>query len=216
MTIQAPEGVPLLNPKRKRRPPLCHKLLHDARFYALLLKFDEDLEAEVRAAGCPCGGRLDAGHYARKPRGGPSDLDEKYKLRLSLCCSVDGCRSRRMPPSVRFLGRKVFFGAVVVLATAMQQGPTKQRASQLGKLLGVSRRTLGRWRWWWAAAFRGSRFWHSLRTRFMPGVDEQSLPLALLEAFERAPSDDGSGRLIAVLRFLQPISTTPGLEAGAS
>jgi hypothetical protein len=121
-----------------------------------------------------------------------------------------------MPPSVRFLGRRVFFGAVVVLATAMQQGPTKQRASQLGKLLGVSRRTLGRWRLWWAAAFRGSRFWHSLRNRFMPAVDEQSLPLALLEAVERAPGDDGKRRLISLLRLLQPISTTPGLEAGAS
>jgi hypothetical protein len=121
-----------------------------------------------------------------------------------------------MPPSVRFLGRKVFFGAVVVLATAMQQGPTKQRASQLGRLLGVSRRTLGRWRLWWAVAFRGSRFWYSLRNRFMPAVDEQSLPLALLEAFGRAPSDGGSTRLLAVLRLLQPISTTPGLEAGAA
>jgi hypothetical protein len=74
LTIQAPEGVPLLNPEKEKEASLCYKLLHDARFYALLLKFDEDLEAEVCAAGCPCGGRLDAGHYARKPRGGRATL----------------------------------------------------------------------------------------------------------------------------------------------
>jgi hypothetical protein len=40
----------------------------------------------------------------------------------------------------------------------------------------------------------------------MPAVDEQSLPLALLEAFGRVEGDDGGGRLIAVLPLLQPIS----------
>jgi hypothetical protein len=187
-------------------------LLQDTRIYALLLKFDEDLAAEVRAAGCACGGRLDAGHYQRKPRGGPSGLGDEYDRRLSFCCAVDGCRARRMPPSVRFLGPKVFFGAVVVLATAMQQGPTKQRASRLGKLLGVSRRTLARWRLWWAEAFRTSRFWQSLRGRFIPAVDEDALPLALLDRF--ADADEGA-RLVALLRLLRPISTTPGLETSA-
>ena len=192
---------------------MCHKLLQDARLYALLLKFDEDLAAEVRAAGCECGGRLDAGHYQRKPRGGPGGLGDEYDRRLSFCCAVDGCRTRRMPPSVRFLGHKVFFGAVVVLATAMQQGATKQRASRLGRLLGVSRRTLARWRHWWAATFRASRFWLSLRNRFIPAIDEHALPLALLDRFE---GDDERARLALLLRLLRPISTTPGLEASAS
>lgn len=117
-----------------------------------------------------------------------------------------------MPASVRFLGRKVFVGAVVVLATAMQQGPTRQRASQLGKLFGVSRQTLGRWRHWWAETFRGSRFWQSLRNRFMPTVDERALPLALLD---RLTCGDDTG-VFVLLRLLLPISTTPGLEASAS
>lgn len=120
-----------------------------------------------------------------------------------------------MPPSVRFLGPRVFFGAVVVLASAMQHGPTKQNATRLGELLGVSRRTLGRWRQWWSPTFRASRFWQSLRNRFMPVVDEEALPLSLLERFEREPSDDGMSRLVALLRLLLPISTTPGLEANA-
>lgn len=185
----------------------------------MLLRFDEDLAAKVRAAGCACGGRLDAAHYQRKPRGGPSGLGDDHDRRLSFCCAVEGCRARRMPPSVRFLGRKVFFGAVVVLATAMQQGPTKQGAGRLEKLVGVSRRTLVRWRDWWREAFRTSRFWRSLRCRFTPAVDETTLPLALLDRFgvaEHEQSDEARARLVALLRLLQPISTPPGLEASAA
>ncbi|NLS97786.1 MAG: hypothetical protein GXX96_37065 [Planctomycetaceae bacterium] len=36
----------------------------------------------------------------------------------------DGCRKRTTPLSVRFLGRKVYLGAVVVLVAAMRQGPS--------------------------------------------------------------------------------------------
>jgi hypothetical protein len=177
----------------------------------LLRRFDEDLATEVREEGCECGGRLDAAHYRRKPRGGPDGLGDDDVLRLSFCCAVEGCRSRRTPASMRFLGRKVYFGAVVVLAAAMQHGPTKQRVSQLEALLGVSRRTLVRWRRWWTEAFRTSRFWQSLRGRFLPAVDETTLPLALLDRCH----GDAVSRLVAVLQLLRPISTTPGLEASA-
>jgi hypothetical protein len=43
-------------------------LLMDARLYVLLLKFDEDLAAEIRRGRCQrCGGRLDEGRYPRDP-----------------------------------------------------------------------------------------------------------------------------------------------------
>lgn len=177
----------------------------------MLLLIDVELAAKVRAGGCVCGGRLHQGNYARKPRGGPDGLDEKFELRFSFCCGVEGCRARRMPPSVRFLGPKVFYGALVVLASAMLQGPTKQNATLLGELLGISRRTLGRWRGWWLISFPASRFWRSLRGRFIPVVEEETLPLSLVE---RLGGDESS--LLALLRLLQPISTTPGLEASAS
>jgi hypothetical protein len=72
----------------------------------------------VRAAGCPyCGAALHAGDYPRKPRGVPrSLLGPAYERRLSLCCSREGCRRRVTPPSVRFFGRRVYLGALVVLA----------------------------------------------------------------------------------------------------
>jgi hypothetical protein len=177
------------------------------------LQCDEDLAATVRAAGCECGGRLDAAHYWRKPRGVPSDLGGRHARRLSFCCAVEGCRSRQTPPSVRFLGPKVYAGTVVILAAAMQHGPSKKRVAQLEVLLGIGRRTLVRWRRWWTQAFRGSRFWRSLRGRFMPAVDESALPLAVLERFEAG--GDELAPVLALLRLLLPISTTPGLEASA-
>lgn len=213
MTIQAARGPPPLSPENERRRPLCHNLLLDSRLYALLLKFDEDLAAEVRAAKCACGGRLDAAHYWRKPRGGPPDLGAEHNRRLSFCCAVDGCRTRRTPRSLRFLGPKVYFGAVVVLAAAMQHGPARAGVAQLEQLLGISRRTLARWRRWWGAAFRASRFWQSVRGRFMPAVDEAALPLAMLKGFT---ANDAHARLVALLRLLLPISTRPGLAASAS
>ena len=93
-------------------------------------------------------------NYPRKPRGGLDTLGDEHARRLSFCCAVDGCRSRATPPSVRFLGPKVYSGAVVILAAAMQHGPSKKRVAHLEVLLGIGRRTLVRWRRWWTEAFR--------------------------------------------------------------
>jgi hypothetical protein len=179
--------------------------------FALLARFDDDLASHTRRAGCPrCGGRLDAADYARKPRGIPDEVGDDYTRRRSFCCAVDGCRRRSTPPSVRFLGRKVFAGAVVVLAAALQHGPSKKRVRELAALLGVSRRTLVRWRRWWTATFPASRFWRSLRGRFVPSVDESAMPASLLVRMTAEPS------VVALLALLAPISTSPGLEATAT
>lgn len=83
------------------------------------------------------------------------------------------------------------------------------QVAQLEALLGIGRRTLVRWRRWWAEAFRTSRFWQGLRGRFAPGMNEQTLPLAMLDQL----ADATDGPVMALLRLLCPISTTPGLEA---
>lgn len=59
--------------------------------------------------------------------------------------------------------------------------------------------------------FATSRFWTSLRGRFMPTVDEAAMPASLLSAM--SPTDEGA--VIALLRLLAPVSTRPGLEASA-
>ena len=92
---------------------MYHDLPRSASFWSFLLAVDEDLAAETRKKGCPCGGRLHCANYPRKPKGTPAQLPEPQRLRLSFCCDRDGCRKRVTPPSVRFLGRKVYLGAIV-------------------------------------------------------------------------------------------------------
>ena len=184
---------------------MCHKVLQDAKLYLLLLRFDEDLAREAQQRRCQrCGGRLDQGHFPRKPRA-PSwvALPDGYDERFSYSCAVDGCRKRHTPPSTRFLGRRIYLGAVVVLATTMQQGTTRWRASQLRELLGVSLQTLTRWRAWWAEAFAESAFWKAARAAFSPPVTETMAPSLLLERFAGSPHE----QLAALMRFLAPLST---------
>jgi hypothetical protein len=180
----------------------------------LLPRIDDDLAARVQAAGCSfCGGRLDVADYPRSPRGANElELGDDYAWRRSFCCAIEGCRRRRTPPSVRFLGRKVYLGAVVVLTTALQHGPSKKSVTKLSALLNISRRTLVRWRRWWSTMFATSRFWTSLRARFMPGVDEAAMPESLLSRM--SVTDEPA--VVALLRLLAPMSTRPHLEASGS
>ena len=135
-------------------------------------------------------------------------------FRLSFCCARDGCRKRVTPPSVRFLGRKVYLGAVVILVSAMRQGPTPRRVRELTKLFDADRRTIYRWRDFWNERFPKTTFWKLARARLVPVFEIVDFPRSLLEAFVRAGDDrDGWEKL---LRFLSPISTTKGLEIKVS
>lgn len=186
-----------------------------ATFYHVLERIDAELAETTRRIGCQrCEGVLHKANYPRKPRGGPPNLPASYGSRASYCCAVDGCRARATPPSVRFLARRVYLGAVVVLASALQHGVSAFRVRQLTELFGASRQTLLRWRSWWLEAFPSSRFWLSLRGRLMPAVDETTLPRSLIERFEPGRVDGGA--LAGLLRVLQPISTRPWLWASAS
>jgi hypothetical protein len=178
--------------------------LADARLFELLARIDTDLAETARQAGCrACGEVLHRAPFPRKPRGGPAALPAEYDRRHSFCCAVDGCRKRRTPPSVRFLGRRIYLGAVVVLATALRHGPTPTRAASLRELLGVDRRTLGRWRQWWRDTFAASPWWMAMCGRFVPPVSTAALPGSLLERF----AGDRWEPLVALLRFVAPTTT---------
>lgn len=188
------------------------ELVGDARLYAFLWECDRDLAAEARAGGClVCGSRVDAARYPRKPRGGPRELGPAFETRESFCCATDGCRKRLTPPSLRFLGRKVYLGAVVVLVSAMRHGATPTRLARLQELVGVSPRTLARWRRWWREAFATSRFWRAAAGRFGTPIARALLPLSLLERF----AGDTRERLVATLRFVGPITTASARGAMA-
>lgn len=172
------------------------KLLNDAQFFKLLLMVDTDLAQQAHATGCTCcGAKLHRGNYPRLPRGGPVG-DWRY----SFCCSK--CRKRKTPPSVRFLGRKVYIGVVVVLASAMMHGLNAQRIGRLSQVLKVDERTLRRWRDWWLNTFVASPFWKAARARFSPALCAAQLPLSLVEAFH----GDVSENMVRLLQFLSPIT----------
>jgi len=185
-------------------------LLGDARLYEVLQDIDEDLAAQARSVGCRCGGRLHSAAYPRKPRGGPVGLGASYDRRLSYCCAREGCRRRTTPPSVRFLGRKVYLDAVVVLVSALRQGPNPTRVRVLHDLFGVGERTLRRWRQWWQRGVAEGSFWRAARGDFMPAVTASELPGAMAERFG-AHRTDG---LCRFLRFLSPITTSSCVLSG--
>lgn len=185
-------------------------LLRDPRFYAMKLRMDRALLDEMRARACRrCGKRLHSADFGRKPRGGPADLGEDADVRFSLCCAR--CRKRHTPPSVRFLGRKVYWSGVVAVVSAMRHGATPARMRKLREHLGVSRRTVERWRRWWRETFAESPFWRAARAALLPPVEAGRLPASLLERF----AGDDEGRLLALLRLLGPITGGAGLaQAG--
>lgn len=179
-------------------------LLRDARFFELLFRYDQDLANETREAGCACGGTLHSARYRRKPRGGPDELGPEYDVRASFCCAEEGCRRRSTPPSLLFLGRKVFFGVVVVLLPILREGPTPMRLRQLEKRFHVSRRTLYRWRRWWQEVVPQSRWWQAERGYWSTPVDPERLPASLLAVFSACESS--ADRLIAALKRLSKLS----------
>jgi hypothetical protein len=187
---------------------MYHELPEDARFWQFLFCLDQDLAESARQQCCPCGGRLHQANYPRKPRGGPADLPDEYRQRLSFCCAADGCRKRVTPPSVRFLGRRVYLAAVFVLVSAMRQGPTPRQIRELSKRFGADRRTIGRWQVFWSEHFPQTKFWKVARARLVPAVETLSLPLSLLRTF--LVGEDPALSWARLLRFLSPISLTTG------
>ena len=177
----------------------CQYHLADKQLQLLQEKVDLDLAENARQKVCGrCGDTLHCDNYPRKPRGGPSHWNERY----SFTCARN--RHRVTPPSVRFLGRKVYVTTVIVLVSAMHHGLNPGSARILCQSLGVDRRTLEHWRQWWLEAFIESSFWKAARARFMPPVCEKTLPQSLCEAFEI----DRRDRFLELLKFLSPITTT--------
>ena len=181
----------------------CQGHLADKKLWDLLEKIDTDTAEATREKGCPqCEGKLHRADYKRKPRGGP-----KWDLRDSFCCEREGCRRRRTPVSVRFLGRRVYVGFVVVLVSAMAHGLKPERVRQIQEKLGIDRRTLERWRQWWLGTFVRSGFWKGAKGRFMPPVAEASLPWTLCERFTMERLEG----LCRLLGFLAPITGSSDL-----
>ena len=181
---------------------MCRILLQNPNFFKFLLHIDREHAAEVRFRRCShCGGPLHQAHYQRKPRDAPSTWIEE-KIRFSFCCGH--CRRRCTSASGRFMGRRVYWGATVLLATALCHGLTLRRSHPLSQHFGVPVQTLQRWRQWWLTEFTTTPVWQTLRGRFMPPVAAHSLPGELLQRTQTPLLQDS---MTQVMRWLAPLST---------
>lgn len=151
---------------------MSHGWIADRNFFDLLDAEDARVAAEVKARGCPiCGGRLDRADYPRKPRGGDlGAAGEVFDRRRSLCCAREGCRRRQTPPSLVFLGQRVYLAITVVMA-----------AWRSATTCSLPRRTVRRWRHWFAA-LRDTAWWTAQQARIWPPVQvAESLPAAVID-----------------------------------
>jgi len=188
---------------------LCPTFFLDARFWMLLFRIDEDLARETRGGRCPfCGEVLHSASWRRKPRG--TDLPDEQSLRFSLCCSGDRCRRRVTPPSLRFLGRKVFVGVMVILVTALRQGPTPSGFRKLEGLFGISRRTIARWQKWWEEIFPASGVWREMKARLSRS---RVLPPRARSFVDRLRDSPSARSLVRLLRSFALLASGPGMPS---
>lgn len=179
-------------------------VLDNPMFYLFLCKVDGDLATAMRAAGCPrCGASLHSARYPRRIRGMAMQAEVTHDYRASFCCSRDGCRHRVTPPSVRFLGRKRFLSAAVLLVSAARYGARPRLALALQRAYGISRGTLARWQRWWRETVPQTTFWAVAKQRMASPSDPSRIPVELVRRFGATSAMEN---LIAALRF---ISTLP-------
>ena len=179
------------------------ELIQKASLFSLLHRIDMDLVRHHQQGGCSyCSGPLHQANYMRKPRGGPDGIPEECLLRLSLCCGREGCRRRSLPPSVRFMGQRVYWGCVILVVMTLRQGrPDGMSANKLKKLFGVTRLTIKRWVAYFRDVFPISARWQRLRGRVSSSVRDSDLPGALVKFFLLTSESPDKG-LTACLHFL--------------
>jgi len=117
-----------------------------AKSYLALYNIDRQIAEWFRGLGCKkCGGKLDACHYIRKPRGVPHGTPDSAFLRFSYCCRVDGCRKRALPPSTRFAGGCVYSAQVLACFLVLSFSGLLVFSRRILQVADASRRTAARY-----------------------------------------------------------------------
>jgi hypothetical protein len=189
---------------------MWHEVTFGRELFEQLAEMDERIADAVAAGGCErCGGPLHRSDYQRKPRGGLiATAGEAFTKRASLCCGREGCRKRSLPPSLRFLGGRVYLEMVVLIATVQAMLARTRRAAS--EITGVPARTLRRWQAWWTDDFPKRLEWTVMRSLFAPPPpEERALPRSLLERFAADLSDVPMADPVLELaaRWLAPVTT---------
>lgn len=179
------------------------------KFHADLFEIDVAAAVAVQTGRCGrpgCGGRLDVANYPRKVRG----LGEgaaaagRYDSRLSLCCSVRGCRRRATPPSVRFLGRFVYAMRVLVAWAASRPAPSRAASASV-PTPAPSRQTTKRWEGYW-----GARVGQDARMSLLVAalvVSSGAVAPNLVVALMRSAQGTETERTLTTHRLLAPLTT---------
>jgi hypothetical protein len=115
---------------------------------------------------------------------------------------------------VRFLGRKVYLAAIVILVSAVRQGPSPRRVGELSKRFGADESTIARWQIFWGEHFPQTPFWKVARAGFVALGKIVILPSSLLDAFLPGHPPWEGWRLL--LRFLSPTTVSGGLPIKVS
>ena len=172
-------------PLPKKAGAMLSELVQTTNLFRLLHCIDVDLANKHQEAGCPfCGGRLHYSTYKRQPRGGPEDIPEECQVRLSLCCSHPECRRRSLPPSVLFMGRRIYWKIVIlVVVTLRSNSPSQTSKSRLRQLFDVDSKTVSRWVSYFRTIFPSSPVWQSIRGRICSSVKDTDLPGGLIGYF---------------------------------
>ena len=89
-----------------------------------------------------------------------------------------------------FWGRRVYWGAVVLVVTALRQQRTQGfTVRKITEWFDVTRSTLRRWLAYFRDVFPHSATWQRLRSRWLPAEPTEAIPAALLIGMERARDD---------------------------
>ena len=170
---------------------MLSELIKNKNLFSHLYKIDKKTAEQYRQLPCPhCGGPLYFSNYMRKPRGEPEDVPDKYFIRFSLCCGAEGCRKRLMPPSCRFLGRKIYWFAVIVcVLTDWQNANEKASMADWSVRTGICRHTIKRWIAFFHETFPTSRTWRRIRGQISACVRNSSLPSSFINYYRKLKSN---------------------------
>ena len=191
---------------------MLSELLEKVSLFRILHRIDTDLCNQLRQKGCPyCGGPLHQSNYERKPRGGPDNIPDDYLMRQSLCCGWADCRRRTLPASCLFMGRRVYWGCVILVVMTLKQNRVDgASARKIKAMFGISRKTLKRWMAYFRDQFPASMQWQRLRGRVASTVSNNELPAELVHYFLKNFQSPQQA-LIGCLKFLALEPT--GLQA---
>ena len=181
------------------------EFIQKANVYKLLFFIDCDFSDSVKSQGCPvCNGVLHQADYPRKPRGPFKNIPDEYQKRHSLCCSSESCRKRSLPPSCRFMGRKVYFWPVILIVMALRQNrENSYSAGKLMRLFNISRNTLKRWFTFFKECFPLLPKWQRIRGLIPANISNDEIPGRLLHAYLEHFNGDGLHALIQCLIVLE-------------